>query len=98
MCGPVSFKIRKVTIMCLRSLLKRFPYGRFYIYAVDPSGTLTTSTTLDKPLLRLEGMTGFIDFELGEGSRLSDYWQQRTKSQRTCNTQQDTLHTCSCPC
>ena len=42
-----------------------------------------------QPLLRLTshclvsklgGMTGFIVFETSEGSRLSDYWQQRTKS------------------
>ena len=42
---------------------------------------MTSSSTLEKPLLSLEGMTGLIVFEMREGSRLSDYWQQRTKSQ-----------------
>ena len=42
---------------------------------------MTSSTTIDKPLLSLEDMTGFVVFEEREGYRLSDYWQQRTKSQ-----------------
>ena len=43
---------------------------------------MTTSSTFDKPLPSLDGMTGFIAFEASEGSRLSDFWQQslqRTK-------------------
>ena len=56
--------------------------GICYIYVVGPNGTLTTSTTLDKPLLSFEDMTGVIVFEVREvPARLSDYWQQRTKSQ-----------------
>ena len=47
---------------------KRLPNGEMLIYAVGPNGTLTTSTTLDKPLLSSEGMTGFIVFEVREGS------------------------------
>ena len=42
---------------------------------------MTSSSTLDKPLLSLEGMTGFLVFAMRESSRLSDYWQHRTKSQ-----------------
>ena len=88
MCGPVHFKLQKGTNVS--HLLKeggKFPLtkdpltGKCYIYAVGPDGTLTSSTTIDKSLLSLEDMTGFIVFEMRESSRLSDYWQQRTKSQ-----------------
>ena len=44
------------------ALTKESLTGRCYIYAVGPNRTLTSSTTLDKPWLSLENMTGFIVF------------------------------------
>ena len=68
--------------------------GRCFISATGPDGTRTTSTTLEKPLPSLEGMTG--------GSRLSDYRQQKTKSRlsRVHVTPRKTFFTPShsCPC
>ena len=70
--GRSSSKITK-TLMCHRQVLCKggeSPFrreslmGRCYIYPVGPNGTMTTSTTLDKPFLSLEDMTGFVVFEV----------------------------------
>ena len=65
MCGPVFFKNNKGTnlsqVMCKggRSPVRRESLtGRSYIYVVGPNGTLTSSTTPDKPLPSLVDMTG----------------------------------------
>ena len=78
MCYPIFFKIQKGTKSPLVS--KESLTGRCFISATGPDGTRTTSTTLEKPLPSLEVMTGFIVLETHGGSRLSDYWQQKTKS------------------
>ena len=88
MCYPVFFKIQKGTEASAlfetggksRLVSKESLTGRCFISAIGPDGTRTTSTTLEKPLPSLEGMTGFIVFETHGGSRLSDYWQQKAKS------------------
>ena len=88
MCHPVYHKIQKGTTVSTPSemggkspLVSKEPLtGRCFISATGPDGTRTTSTTLEKPLPSLEGMTGYIVFETHGGSRLSDYWQQKTKT------------------
>ena len=88
MCYPIFFKIQKGTKVPVASEMggktplvnKESLTGRCFISATGPDGTRTTSTTLEKPLPSLEGMTGYIVFETHGGSRLSDYWQQKTKS------------------
>ena len=83
MCGPVFFKNRKGTNVS--QLLNKEVNPPCYIYAVGPNEWyIDFQTTLDKPLFSLEDMAGFIVFELREGSTLSDYWQQRAKSQLCC--------------
>ena len=80
MCYPIFFKIQKGTeVSALFDTGGKSPLmnkesltGRCFFSA--------TSTTLEKPLPSLEGMTGFFVFETHGGSRLSDYWQQKTKS------------------
>ena len=70
-----------LTQYCLAALVnKESLTGRCFVSATDLDGTRTTSTTLEMPLPSLEGMTGYIVFETHGGSRLSDYWQQKTKS------------------
>ena len=106
---PLLLKIQKGTEVpalletggksCLVS--KESLTGRCFISATGPDGTRTTSTTLEKPLPSLEVMTGFHCFETHGGSRLSDYWQQKTKSRlsRARVTPRKTLFTPSqCPC
>ena len=73
---PALFETGGKTPLVRKESLK----GRCFISATGLDGTRATSTTLDKPLASLEGMTGFIVFETHGGSRLSDYWQQKTKS------------------
>ena len=88
MCYPIFFKIQKGMKVPTPSemggksplLNKKSLTGRCFFSATDLDGTRTTSTTLEKPLPSLKGMTGYIVFETHGGSRLSDYWQQRTKS------------------
>ena len=88
MCYPIFFKIQKGTNVSplvekggKSPLLKKESLtGRCFLSATGPDGTRTTSTTLEKPLPSLEGMTGFVVFETHGGSRLSDCWQQKTKS------------------
>ena len=88
MCHPVYHKIQKGTMVSTPSEMggksplvsKESLTGRCFISATGPDGTRTTSTTLEKPLPSLEGMTGYIVFETHGGSRLSDYWQQKTKT------------------
>ena len=88
MCYPIFFKIQKGTEVSTLFETKGKPplmnkeslTGRCFISATGPDGTRATSTTLEKPLPSLEGMTGFIVFETHGGSRLSDNWQQKTKS------------------
>ena len=88
MCYPTFFKIQKgAQVPALLEMGGKIPLvskgsltGRCFISATGLDGTRTTSTTLEKPLPSLEGMTGFIVFETHGGSRLSDYWQQKTKS------------------
>ena len=57
MCGPVFFKNRKGTNASQllnkggkSPLARESLTGRCYVYAVGPNGTLTSITTLDKPL------------------------------------------------
>ena len=88
MCHPVYHKIQKGTMVSTPSEMggksplvsKESLTGRCFVSATGPDGTRTTSTTLEKPLPSLEGMTGYIVFETHGGSRLSDYWQQKTKT------------------
>ena len=88
MCHPVYHKIQKDTMVSTPSEMggkallvsKESLTGRCFISATDLDGTRTTSTTLEKPLPSLAGMTGCIVFETHGGSRLSDYWQQKTKT------------------
>ena len=85
MCHPVYFKIQKGTqVPALFETGGKTPLvtkesltGRCFISATGLDGTRTTSTTLEKPLPSLEGMTGYIVFETHGGSRLSDCWHQR---------------------
>ena len=88
MCYPIFFKIQKGTKVPTPSEMggkaplvsKESPTGRCFISATGLDGTRTTSTTLEKPLPSLEGMTGYIVFETHGGSRLSASWQQKPKS------------------
>ena len=81
MCHPVYYKIQKGTRVPALfetggktpSVAKESLTGRCFISATDLDGTRTTSTTLEKPLPSLEGVTGYIVFETHGGSRLSDY-------------------------
>ena len=87
MCHPVYYKIQKGTRVPALfetggktpSVAKESLTGRCFISATDLDGTRTTSTTLEKPLPSLEGMTGYIVLTHG-GSRLTDDWQQKTKT------------------
>ena len=54
--------------------------GRCFVSAIGPDGTRTTSTISERPMPSLEGLTGYVVFETHGGSRLSDYWQQKTKT------------------
>ena len=88
MCHPVYNKIQKGTMVSAPSkmggksplVIKESLTGRCFISTTGPDGTRTTSTTPEKPMPSLEGMTGYIVFETHGGSRLSDYWQQKTKT------------------
>ena len=88
MCYPVDHKIQKDTMVSAPSEMggksplvsQESLTGRCFISAIGPDGTRTTSTTPEKPVPSLEGMTGYIVFETHGGSRLSDYWQQKTKT------------------
>ena len=89
MCDPVFFKIQEGTnvsrlLVLAREVnpppIKSSFTGRYFLQARGPDGTMTTSSTFEKPLPSLVGVTGSIVFERHGGSRPSDYWQQRTKS------------------
>ena len=100
MCYPIFFKTQKGTKAPALSetggqtplVSKESLTGRCFISATGLDGTRTTSTTLDKPLPSLEGMTGYIVFETHGGSRLSDYWQQKTKSRLTATQLSQCCH------
>ena len=88
MCYPVYYKIQKDTMVSTpfemggKSPLvsKESLTGRCFVSAIGPDGTRTTSTISEKPMPSLEGLTGYVVFETHGGSRLSDYWQQKTKT------------------
>ena len=88
MCHPVYHKIQKDTMVSAPSEMggkshfvsKGSLTGRCFVSATGPDGTRTTSTTPEKPMPSLEGLTGYIVFETHGGSRLSDYWQQKPKT------------------
>ena len=78
------------TLMCLRSCAKKVLNAPSEEIPLREDATSTQLTRMDQvhglpvlpltsPLLSLEGMTGFIVFQLREGSRLSDYWQERSR-------------------
>ena len=88
MCYPVYYKIQKGTMVSSpfekggKSPLvsKESLTGRCFVSAISPDGTRTTSTISERPMPSLEGLTGYVVFETHGGSRLSDYWQQKTKT------------------
>ena len=88
MCYPVYYKIQKDTMVSTpfemggKSPLvsKESLTGRCFVSAIGPDGTRTTSTISERPMPSLEGLTGYVVFETHGGSRLSDYWQQKTKT------------------
>ena len=88
MCYPVYHKIQKDTMVSApfekggKSPLvsKESLTGRCFVSAIGPDGTRTTSTISERPMPSLEGLTGYVVFETHGGSRLSDYWQQKTKT------------------
>ena len=88
MCYPVYYKIQKGTMVSSpfekggKSPLvsKESLTGRCFVSAISPDGTRTTSTISERPVPSLEGLTGYVVFETHGGSRLSDYWQQKTKT------------------
>ena len=88
MCYPVYYKIQKDTMVSAPfEMGGKSPFvskesltGRCFVSAIGPDGTRTTSTISEKPMPSLEGLTGYIVFETHGGSRLSDYWQQKTKT------------------
>ena len=75
MCYPVYYKIQKDTMVSTpfemggKSPLvsKESLTGRCFVSAIGPDGTRTTSTISEKPMPH-------------GGSRLSDYWPQKTKT------------------
>ena len=89
MCYPVYHKIQKDMMVSspISEMGGKSPFvskesltGRCFISAISPDGTRTTSTISEKPMPSLDGLTGCIVFETHGGSRLSDYWQQKTKT------------------
>ena len=88
MCFPVYYKTQKDTMVSAsfemggKSPLvsKESLTGRCFVSTISPDGTRTTSTISERPMPSLEGLTGYVVFETHGGSRLSDYWQQKTKT------------------
>ena len=88
MCYPVYHKIQKDTIVSAPSEMggksplvskeSLFPNGKMLRFSYR-SGWHENYQS-EKPMPSLEGLTGYIVFETHGGSRLPDYWQQKTKT------------------